>query len=126
MNIALWISQVLLAAAFLMAGAMKLMTAYDELALEMAWVSRWSAPMVMLIGLVEVLGALGLILPSVLRIQPKLTPIAALGLVVTMVLAIVDHLGAGENDMVMGPTILMVLALFVAWGRWSKLPILAK
>ncbi|NQV52573.1 MAG: DoxX family protein [Flavobacteriales bacterium] len=126
MKIALWIVQGLLAVAFLMAGSMKMMTAYDELAVQMAWVGRWSEQMVMLIGLVEVLGALGLILPSVLRIQPKLTPIAAMGLVLVMGLAIIDHLRAGETVDAFAPLILMAMALFVAWGRWSKHPIQPK
>jgi putative oxidoreductase len=95
LHIALWIAQVLLALAFGMAGAMKTFTPIDELVKNMPWVS--SAPLLpRFIGLAELCGALGMVLPSVTRIRPVLTPLAALGLLIIMVLATGMHIVRGE------------------------------
>ena len=77
MNKILWVVQILLALAFVMAGAMKLFTPIADLAAQMGWPDESSALLVRFIGLAEVCGALGLILPSALRIRPSLTPLAA-------------------------------------------------
>ena len=123
MHIGLWIVQGLLAFAFFGAGAMKMATPVDQLAEQMAWVLHVPAPAVKVIGLLEVLGAAGLILPSALRIQPKLTPLAAGGLVLTMLGAAATHIAIGEAAMIAPPLVLGGLAAFVAWGRSSKHPI---
>ena len=123
MNIALWIVQALLAAAFLMAGGMKLATPHDALMAQMSWAAHVPAMGVKFIGLVEVLGALGLVLPSALRIKPGLTPLAAAGLVSTMIGAAALHISIGEGAMIAPNLVLGSLAAFVAWGRSRRVRI---
>jgi uncharacterized membrane protein YphA (DoxX/SURF4 family) len=126
LHITLWIAQVLLAAMFLMAGAMKLSQPIDQLATSLPWVTQVPAGLVRFIGLAEVLGGLGLVLPSLLRIQPRLTVLAAIGLVLVMVLAAGFHLSRGESPMVGPNLVIALLAAFVAWGRSKKAPIQPK
>jgi len=126
LHIALWVAQGLLAAAFGMAGAMKLATPITALAAQMGWPGDVPAALVRLIGAAELAGALGLVLPSALRIRPVLTPLAAAGLVAVMVLAAGFHLTRGEASMLPANLILGVLAAFVAWGRYRKAPIPAR
>ena len=123
MNIALWILQGLLAVAFLMAGGFKLLTPAEEmLAMGM------TAPILVLriAGITELLGVLGLILPSALRIKPRLTSIAACLLSIQMGLGAVYHLVMGEVDAIVPPLFLLVLCGIVAYGRFFKLPILSR
>jgi putative oxidoreductase len=123
MNIALWILQGLLAVAFLMAGGFKLLTPAEEmLAMGM------TAPILVLriAGITELLGALGLILPSALRIKPRLTSIAASLLAIQVGLGVVYHLVMGEVDAIVPPLFLLVLCGIVAYGRFFKLPILSR
>jgi putative oxidoreductase len=123
LNIALWVAQVLLGLAFLMAGVMKTTKPIADLAVNMTWVARVPPGEVRFIGAAELLGALGLLLPSLTRIMPKLTVLAALGLVVVMILAAAHHLMHGEAKMVPINVVLGGIALFIAWGRWQKAPI---
>jgi hypothetical protein len=123
LHVGLWIAQVLAGLAFTMAGAMKSTTPIEQLAAKMTWVLHFPAPMVRFIGISELLGGLGLILPSALRIQPKLTVLAALGLVILMVGAAGTHVVLGEAQMMMPSLVLGALAAFVAWGRSKKAPI---
>ena len=123
MHIGLWIIQGMLAFAFFGAGAMKLATPVAQLAEQMAWVGHVPAAGVKLIGSAEVLGAIGLILPSALRLRPKLTPLAAAGLAITMLGAVVTHIAIGEPEMTVPPIVLGGLAGVVAWGRSKVLPI---
>ncbi|MBK8900928.1 MAG: DoxX family protein [Anaerolineaceae bacterium] len=117
MNIALWIVQGILAAAFLMAGGMKLTQPKEKLAGNMGWVEDFSQNTVRLIGGLEVLGAIGLILPLALGILPVLTGAAALGLVLTMIGAALTHIRRRETSMLVPNLILGGLAAFVVVGR---------
>ncbi len=117
MNIALWIVQGLLALAFLMAGGMKLTQPKQKLATNMAWVEDFAPNTIRLIGGLEVLGAIGLVLPMALGILPVLTGVAAIGLVLTMIGAAVTHLRRSEMPMLVPNVILGLLAAFVALGR---------
>lgn len=117
MNIALWIVQGLLAVAFLMAGGMKMAQPKEKLAQNMAWVEDFSQNAVRTIGLLEVLGAIGLILPLALKIWPVLTGVAAIGLVLTMIGAAITHARRGEMPMLVPNIVLGALAAFVAVGR---------
>ena len=119
MNIFLWIVAGLLAAVFLMAGATKLAQPKDKLRGNMPWVDDFSAGMVKLIGAVEVLAAIGLILPAVLDIAPILVPLAASGLVLIMVGAIITHARRKEYQGLPVNAILLILAAIVAWGRFG-------
>ena len=122
MGVALWVIQGLLAVAFLGAGAMKLSQPKEKLAQNMGWVEDFSQPAVRLIGAVEVFGAVGLVLPALTGILPWLTPLAALGLVLTMVGAALTHLRRKESGNIAVNVVLLVLAAFVAYGRFFVLP----
>lgn len=122
MNIALWIVQGLLAAAFLMAGFMKATQPKEKLAENMAWVNDFSASQVRAIGIVEILGAIGLVLPAVIGILPVLTPLAAVGLVLLMISATITHQRRNEGQMIVINAVLLLLATFVAYGRFVAFP----
>jgi uncharacterized membrane protein len=120
MNVALWIAAGLLAAAFLAAGLMKVSQPKDALLARLPWVEDFSEQQVKGIGVVEVLGAIGVILPGVTKIAPILVPVAATGLAITMVLAFVMHARRGEAKASIAPNlVLFALAAFVAWGRFG-------
>lgn len=120
MNVVLWIIAGLLAAAFLVAGVMKLTQPKKKLAESgLAWVEDFSPGAVKAIGALEVLGALGLILPAVLDIAPIVVAIAATGLAVIMLGAIVTHARRREQQAIVINVILLVLAVVVAWGRFG-------
>lgn len=123
MNIALWIAQGLLAAAFLMAGLMKATQPKEKLSANMAWVNDFSQSQIRTIGILEILGAIGLILPAVTGILPILTPLAALGLALTMIGAALTHWRRGESQMIVVNTVLLLLAAFVAYGRFLVVPL---
>lgn len=127
LHLALWGVQALLALAFLGAGSFKLSQPMDQLlANGMTFVAYTPEPLVRFIGLSEVAGALGLILPSALRIAPRLTGVAAALLVVVMVLAAGVHATHGEMGNLVPVSVLGGLSAFVAWGRLSAAPIPAK
>ena len=123
--IALWSVQVLLAALFLMTGGMKLFLSPEQLA---AKGGRLPIPMALVrfIGVSELLGAIGLILPSLLRIQPRLTVYAAWGLVIVMILATSFHISRGEFGEAPVTFLLGLLAAFVAVGRNTWRPIVSR
>ena len=120
MNIALWIIAGLLAAGSLGSGAMKLARPKEKLAASgMGWVEDFSAGAVKSIGILEVLAAVGLILPAALGIAPVLVPLAAVGLVVLMVGAIITHLRRHEAKAIVENLAVLALAGLVAWGRFG-------
>jgi uncharacterized membrane protein YphA (DoxX/SURF4 family) len=123
MTYALWIVQVLLALLFLFAGGTKLVLPLDVLA-AMGSPNQVQLPglFVRFIGVVEVLGALGLILPGLLRIKPWLTPLAAAGLVILMLGATALALAADGIATAIVPLVTGLLAAFVAYGRWRLAP----
>lgn len=125
LNVLLWIAQIVLGAMFLMAGYMKLATPLDQLIEQMAWVADVGS-FTRVIGSFELLGAIGLILPAALKIQPKLTGIAAIGLATIMLSAMVFHISRGETSIIGVNIILGLVAGFIAWGRLKKAPIQAK
>ena len=123
MNILLWIIQILLALLFLFAGGMKLIVPADVLMQQAPPGStQFPAAFLKFIGLVEVLGGLGLILPGLFRRRPELTPLAAAGLVIVMIgavaISVMDHgIAAGVVPLVTG-----LLCALVAYGRWKLVP----
>jgi uncharacterized membrane protein YphA (DoxX/SURF4 family) len=119
-NTALWIAQILAALGFGAAGFMKL-TQPKAVAYErgLKWVEDFSEGQLKLIGVLEILGAIGLILPWALNVLPVLTPVAAVGLMIVMLGAGYTHLRRGENPMIVLNAVLFVLAAFVAWGRFT-------
>jgi uncharacterized membrane protein YphA (DoxX/SURF4 family) len=119
-NLALWIVASVLAATFAGSGFMKLLVPKEKLVKAgQGWAEDVSAANVRLIGVVELLGAVGLILPAVVHIAPILVPLAAVGLVLVMVGAAVVHARRKETPNVGVNVVLIALALFVAWGRFG-------
>ncbi len=123
MNTALWIVQVLLALTFLGTGLMKLSLPIERLAERMSWVKDSPPQIVRLIGALELLGAVGVVLPALTGILPWLTPLAAVGLVLTMIGAMITHLRLNEPSHIPVNLVLLVLAAFVAYGRFILVPI---
>ena len=123
MNIALWIIQILLALLFLFAGGTKLIIPVEKL-LAMGSPNQIILPglLIKFIGLCEVLGALGLILPGLLRKRPNLTPLAAAGLVILMIGAVALSVVADGVLAGIVPLITGVLCAFVAYGRSRLVP----
>jgi uncharacterized membrane protein YphA (DoxX/SURF4 family) len=118
MTYALWIIQGLLALVFLFAGGMKLVLPIEEMTRNMPL----PGPFLRFIGVAEVLGALGLILPGLFRMRPGLTPLAAAGLVIIMVGATVLSLEVMGISGAIPPVVCGLLALFVAYGRRRVAP----
>jgi len=123
MNILLWIIQVLLALLFIFTGAMKFVMPVEEM--------NRQAPVVLpglflhFIGVCEILGGLGLILPALLRIKPRLTPLAATGLAIITLGATVITIKGGIA-MAVVPFVVCLLSIFVAYGRWRVAPVASR
>ncbi len=117
MDTILWIAQALLAFAFGMAGIMKVLTPKEKLSENMSWVNDFSPMQVRGIGTLEVLAAVGLILPPVTDILPWLAGLAAVGLILTMIGAAMTHYRRNEVPLIMVNMVLLAIAAFVAVGR---------
>jgi len=123
MNIALWIAQILLAIVYGMAGMMKAFQTAKAGEM-LPWAKRHSDSFVRLVGASELLGALGMILPALTGILPGLTPLAALGLSLIQVLAIlIEHLPNKEYKAIPMNAVLLALSVFVAYGRLVVVPL---
>lgn len=122
MNIALWIGQVLVAIGFLMAGVMHGLHQEQAVA-RSKWMGDVSPALLVFIGVVEILGAVGVILPALTGIQRWLTPLAASGLALMMVLAMGFHAIRGEYPNIAFTFVLFLLTAFVAYGRWVLRPL---
>ncbi|MBA3568681.1 MAG: DoxX family protein [Pyrinomonadaceae bacterium] len=123
MTYMLWIIQVLLALLFLFAGGTKLVLPIEVLT-SMGSPNQIPLPglLVRFIGVCEVLGAIGLILPGLLRIRPALTQLAAAGLVIIMIGATALTFAGDGFAMALPPLVVGLLAAFVAYGRWRLAP----
>jgi uncharacterized membrane protein YphA (DoxX/SURF4 family) len=119
MNVTLWILQAALAAMFGLAGVMKSTQPKDKLAEKLPWVKDFSPGVVKFIGVAELAAALGLILPAALDIAPVLTPLAATGLVVIMIGAIITHARRKEPQAIAFNAVLLIVAAVIAWGRFG-------
>ena len=116
MTYALCIVQGLLALTFLFAGGTKLVLPIEEMTKQMPL--PLPGLFLRFIGVAEVVGAIGLILPGLVRIRPGLTPLAAAGLVIIMIGATVLTLAGGDVAPALIPLVVGLLAAFVAYGRW--------
>jgi uncharacterized membrane protein len=123
-NTALWIIAGVLAFAFFGSGVMKLAQSKEKIVASSTggWAADWSPGAIKMIGVAEILGALGLILPAVTHIAPILVPLAAVGLILVMIGAAVVHSRRREIPNVAICVVIALLAAFVAWGRSGPLP----
>lgn len=119
MNVLLWGLQVALALMFAIAGVVKVGQPRAKVLEQMGTLDGFSASTIKLIGTLELLAAVGLILPAATGILPVLTPLAATGLVVLMVLAADAHRRRGEHSAIAVNAVLLALAVVVAWGRFG-------
>jgi len=120
MNLAIWVVQGLLAVMMLGAGMFKVVTPREKLAEKMHWAKTWTDQNVKLLGLAEVLGGAGLILPGLLHILPVLTPLAGICLAILMAGAVKVHLDFKESPV---PAVVpLLLAIFVVVGRLTLVP----
>jgi hypothetical protein len=126
LRIGLWVAQGLIFLAFGSAGLVKLLTPIPELAAMMPWAGQYSETFVRFIGLVDLAGGIGILLPALTRILPRLTVLAALGCSVLQVSALVFHISRGEAAVTPLNIVLLALSLFVLWGRSRKAPILPR
>ena len=125
-NIALWVVQVVLGGMFIMAGVLKTTTPIAELSMQMNWAADIPEALVRFIGATQLLGGIGLILPSLLRVRPSLTIAAGWSLAFVMLLALLFHVVRGENAVIGTNMLLGVAAAFIAWGRTTRAPISAR
>jgi uncharacterized membrane protein YphA (DoxX/SURF4 family) len=126
LRIGLWVAQIAAAGLFCMSGVVKLTTPIPELSAMMPWTGELSPTFVRVIGLVDLAGGLGLILPSLTRILPRLTVVAALCCIMLQVLAAGFHSLRGEFAVLPLNALLLGLVVFIFWGRWNRAPIAAR
>jgi len=122
LNIAIWIGEVILMGIFGYTGYMKTFMPISELSMTIPWTGDVPMAMVRLIGICEIAGALGLILPPVIKFLPGiLTPMASMGLMTIMLFAMIFHSMRGEMQALPINVVLGGIALFVSWGRYKKI-----
>lgn len=117
MNIIIWIAQGILAVAFIWAGFMKLLKPEG---LPFPWVKD-HPNLVVITGIIDLLGGVGIILPTALHIRPRLTVFAAYGIVALMITAMIFHIFRGEANNIGFNILMLSLAVFVAWARHKEL-----
>ena len=121
LHIALWITQAILAMLFIGTGIFKLVTPVSTLADMWPWAGEYPG-MLRFTGIIDLIGGIGVILPTLTRIKPNLAALAALGCAALMLTAIVFHFSRGEGPNTLFNFVMLGLALFVFWGRKSKAP----
>jgi len=126
LRIGLWIAQVLISFVFTSAGLVKLLTPIPQLAAMMPFAGEYSETFVRSVALVDLAGGIGILLPALTRILPRLTVLAALGCSVLQVFAFVFHISRGEAATTPLNFVLLALALFVLWGRSRKAPVVPR
>ena len=124
-NRVVWVVQWVLALVFVGGGAWKLAAPLDQVAAAFAWAGEMPA-LLRTTAVLDILGGLGILLPSLTRIAPRVTVLAALGCVALQLGAIVFHVGRGEGADTVVNVVLVVLAASVAWGRYATAPIASR
>lgn len=119
LNILLWIAQIMLSASLIWASSMKLLQSPDKLAEMWPWTAE-NATLVKLTGVLDFLAGIGLVLPGLLRMQPKLTIYTAYAVVILMVAASIFHITRGEASQIGVNIFFAALAAFIAWGRQRR------
>ncbi|BEV08641.1 DoxX family protein [Methylophilus sp. DW102] len=126
LRIGLWVAQVAAFGIYVFSGITKFTTPIPELSQMMPWTGQYSENFVRFIGLVDLAGGIGILLPSLTRILPKLTVLAALGCTVLQILAIAFHASRDEFMVLPFNAVLISLSIFVLWGRHNKAQIAAR
>ena len=126
LNVWLWIAQCLLAFFFLLAGSMHAFMSIEQAAGIAAWIGSAPVALVRFIGVAELAGAIGVVLPAATRVKPWLTPLAAAGLGIVMLLAMPVHVARGELSMLGRNVAALSIAAFVVWGRATRVRISAR
>lgn len=126
LNVWLWIAQCLLAVLFLLSGAMHAFMPIEQAARIAAWIASAPVALVRFIGIAELAGAIGVVLPAATRVKPWLTPLAAAGLALIMLLAMPVHITRGEVSMLGRNIAALSIAAFVVWGRATRVRISAR
>jgi hypothetical protein len=123
LNVALWSAQLLVGAPFIAFGVMKITMPIAQLATSMPWVGEVPVSMARGLGLVDLAGGVGLILPALTGIRPDLTRLAAVGSILLQLCAIVFHVMRGEGAVVPLNAALLLLLCFILWGRTTRAPL---
>lgn len=126
LSVGLWTAQGLIFASFVTFGAMKLFLPVEQLAAMWVWPGQVPEPFLRVMGVVDAAGGIGVLLPALTRIQPRLTVGAALGCAVLQIAAIVFHVSRGEAYVTPLNAVLLALSAFIFWGRAWKAPILPR
>lgn len=116
-NITLWIIQGLLSVSLVWGASMKLFQPIEKLALTWPWVAQISESLVKLTGIIDLLGSIGIIAPTLFKIKPRLTVIAAWAIVLLIICASAFHILRGEASLIGANIVFAIMAGFVAWGR---------
>jgi uncharacterized membrane protein YphA (DoxX/SURF4 family) len=117
LNWGLWLAQVLLALTFAGTGVWKLVTPIAELSAMIPWAGQVSPGLLYATAAFDLLGGIGILVPFATRIEPRLTAPAAIGCAALQVSAIIFHVSRGETASIPFNLLLVLLSLFVAWGR---------
>jgi hypothetical protein len=123
LKIGLWTAQVVVFALFTLFGGMKLFMPVDKLAEMWVWPGQVPSWFLHLTGILDAAGGIGVLLPAITRIQPRLTVYAALGCTLLQIAAIIFHLSRGEAAAVPLNVVLLALSVFILWGRGKQAPI---
>jgi hypothetical protein len=123
LRVSIWIAQTLIFLGFTLGGVMKLFIPIPRLAAMIAWAGQLPEPFVRFIGLIDLLGGVGILLPALTRIRPGLTVLAALGCTLLQICAIIFHVSRGEAAYTPVNFVFLALAVFVLWGRTRKAPV---
>ncbi len=127
MKTTLWILQVLWGVSFSITGFGKILwykpALWNQALQQVPWLSAVPQDLAVFIGVAEFLGGVGLILPAITGVKPKLTPWAAIGLTLVMILAAGFHIARGEYNFVLLNLLLAGVAAFIAYGRLVVRPI---
>ena len=126
LNTWLWIAQIILGLFFLAAGSMHAFMSIQQATKIASWIGSAPPALVRFIGIAELAGGLGVLVPAATRIKPWLSPLAAVGLGLIMLLAMPVHIARGELDMLGRNVATLAIAVFVVWGRTTRAPIRAR
>ena len=123
LKIGLWTAQVIVFVLFTLFGGMKLLMPVDKLAEMWVWPGQVPTWFLHLTGILDVAGGIGVLLPAITRVQPRLAVLAALGCTLLQIAAIIFHLSRGEAAVVPLNAVLLALSVFILWGRGKQAPI---